>query len=116
MASWNAWQKPFEARLEWTESQALWWSVVLTTASNLGATLSALSAGCFMKYGKLKMFHIMNFLVIVGSVLSAIDQMYVICIGRFLFGVAAGGMTVYSPNYINETVPTELKGPLGALC
>jgi MFS family permease len=116
MASWNAWQKPFEARYQWTDEEALWWSVILTTASNLGATLSALSTGYFMKFGKLTMFHIMNLLVIIGSSLSLVDNMYVICIARFFFGIAAGGMTVYSPNYINETVPTELKGPLGALC
>jgi MFS transporter, SP family, sugar:H+ symporter len=69
-----------------------------------------------MKYGKLRLFHIMNLIVILGSLLSLIDNMYVICLGRFLFGVAAGGFTVYSPNYINESVPTELKGPLGAMC
>jgi len=58
----------------------------------------------------------MNGFVVVGSLLSLVDHMTVICIGKFLFGVAAGGMTVYCPNYINEAAPTEMKGPAGAVC
>jgi MFS family permease len=40
--------------------------------------------------------------------------MYVIFIGKVLFGLAMGGYTVYVPNFMNETVPTETKGPLMA--
>jgi MFS family permease len=69
-----------------------------------------------MKFGKRKMFLVMNLFVVLGSALSLIDNMTVICVGKFLYGIAAGGMTVYSPNYINEIAPTELKGPLGAIC
>ena len=90
--------------------------MTLTTAANLGATLSALFASSFMKYGKRTMFLVMNLFVIVGSCLSLIDNMTVICVGKILYGIAAGGMTVYSPNYISEIAPIELKGPCGAVC
>ena len=36
-------------------------------------------------------------------------------IGRFLWGMAAGVYTVLVPKFINETVPSNLKGPFGAM-
>jgi MFS family permease len=93
----------------------IWWSVLVTTATNIGAMFSALSAGYFMnKFGKWSLIMSMNVLVILGSALTLIDNMYVICAGRILLGLAMGGFSVYCPNFINDTVPTELKGPLGA--
>jgi MFS family permease len=89
--------------------------VLITTATNIGAMISALSASFFMsKFGKWSLLVSMNCLVIVGSLLTLIDDMYVIFIGKVLFGLAMGGYTVYVPNFMNETVPTETKGPLMA--
>jgi MFS family permease len=76
---------------------------------------SALSASALMKYGKWKMIMVMNIFVVLGSILSIIDNMYVICIGKVLFGIAAGGFGVYCPNYLNEVVPIEWKGPSGTM-
>ena len=76
---------------------------------------SALSASALMKYGKWKMIMIMNAFVIIGSIFSIIDNMVVICFGKVLFGIAAGGFGVYCPNYLNEIVPIEWKGPSGSM-
>jgi len=76
--------------------------------------LSALSASFFMnKFGKWSLLMAMNVLMVLGSVLTLIDNMYVISVGRTIIGLSMGGFSVYSPNFINDTVPTELKGPLG---
>jgi hypothetical protein len=52
MASWNALQEPFEVRYGHSKADATWWSVAITTAGNLGATVSALGAGWLIKFGK----------------------------------------------------------------
>jgi MFS family permease len=74
---------------------------------------SALSGGFFMqRYSKWTMLMSMNGVVIIGSLVSLVDNIYVICLGRFVQGLAMGGFTVYVPNFINETVPIELKGTI----
>ena len=63
------------------------------------------------RYDKLILMIAMNIILIVGSGISLIDNMWVIAIGRFIYGFGSNGFTVYAPNYTNEVVPIELKGP-----
>ena len=49
-----------------------------------------------------------------GCSMALIDNMYVIIVAKFIFGLGVGGMTAYGPNFINETVPIEFKGPIGS--
>jgi MFS family permease len=44
-----------------------------------------------------------------------IDKYEILCIGRFIYGLASGSFNVFGPLYITETAPIEIKGPLGAL-
>ena len=59
--------------------------------------------------------HITNILVIIGCSLTCIQNEYLILIGRFIFGFAAGAFSVFVPSFINELSPTEMKGSLGSL-
>ncbi len=43
-----------------------------------------------------------------------IQNIYVVVVGRFIFGLAAGSFTVFVPSFINELTPIELKGPYGS--
>lgn len=58
---------------------------------------------------------LMNLIVIVGCLLTLVDNVTVFIIGRGLYGIAAGGYSVFCPKYISEVSPTELKGPAGCL-
>ena len=53
----------------------------------------------------------MNLILIIGSVLALIDNMWVISVGKFLSGFSSSGIMVYGPSYVNEVAPIELKGP-----
>ena len=62
------------------------------------------------------MIKIVNLLMIVAIILCLLDiNMWVLVVGRFLWGLAIGSLTVFVPKFINETAPTELKGPLGGI-
>lgn len=52
-------------------------------------------------------------LVIVSGILTEIRNEGCIITGRFLFGMAAGSITVYVPKYVEEVSPKEHKGTLG---
>ena len=51
----------------------------------------------------------------VGAGCTLVDDLTTFMIGRFLYGVACGGFSVFCPKYISEVAPVELKGPAGAL-
>jgi MFS family permease len=58
---------------------------------------------------------ITNVIVIVGSGLTLIMNYPMLCLGRFLYGVAAGAFSVFVPKYISETSPVEVKGVAGGI-
>ena len=92
------------------------WHISGVTASTiLGAMISSLCTGSIMHYGKWKLFFYTNFLLILSSGLSLVDNISLQMICRFFYGISAGAFTVLVPKFIMETAPTELKGSYGAL-
>jgi MFS family permease len=56
-----------------------------------------------------------NVFVIVGAAMTLVDNFDVFLVGRFLYGAACGGFSVFCPKFISEVAPLELKGPAGSL-
>ena len=72
-------------------------------------------SGLIMGLGRWKCIMLMNLIVIIGGLLTLVDNMTIFIIGRALYGIAAGGYSVFCPKFISEVTPSELKGPLGCL-
>ena len=53
--------------------------------------------------------------LIIGVSLTLINEFWVLCLGRFIYGMGVGALSVFCPKYIAETSPIEVKGPAGAL-
>lgn len=68
-----------------------------------------------MSFGKWNCIIIANVLLCIGVSLTLINEFWVLCTGRFFYGLAVGGFSVYCPKFIAEVTPTEIKGPAGAL-
>lgn len=56
-----------------------------------------------------------NIFVIIGAGMTLNDSWFIFLIGRFLYGMACGGYSVFCPKYISEVTPVELKGPAGGI-
>lgn len=80
-----------------------------------GAILSSLFSGHLMKFGKLKLIHITNAVLCLGSGLCLIMGIWTQVIGRTLLGASIGIFSVLVPKFINETAPSEYKGPYGVM-
>ena len=77
--------------------------------------VGALAAGAFVKFGKLKMIVVMNCIFVASVCSCMVENIYVIAVGRFFWGVCAGAFTVFSPKYLNEFVPLEYRGMFGGI-
>lgn len=86
-----------------------------TSIAVFGAMISSLGSGYLMKFSKLNLIHGVNIVLIVGNLICQIDTVWVQLVGRFMWGLAVGVFTVLVPKFINETAPSELKGPFGAM-
>ena len=94
----------------------------------IGGTLGSLTAGAFTKYGKKRCIHIANLISIIGCILiissgpyglkdyypaDGTGYLYLLLIGRFIYGIGAGCFTVFVNSFISEVSPNELTGPMG---
>lgn len=114
LASWNYFYVSFKIRLGEEQWQP-WYLWGFTGFTVLGAMISSIGTGYLMPFGKWKLFHLNNLLLICASSLSLIEFIPLQMACRFFYGMAAGAFTVMVPKFINETAPQELKGPYGAL-
>jgi len=100
-------QDPFTQIFKWTDKDSTPNFALFTTLTNLGAAFGALFGGVIIQIGKLKCMQIVCLLVILSGVLTEITNEYSIAVGRFIFGIAAGSITVYVPKYVEEISPSK---------
>ncbi len=79
----------------------------------IGATIGVLISMKLLSKGRLLCFIAMDVLVILGSLLTFVPNIAILCLGRFLLGLGGCGFaSVIAPTFIGETALTKYKGPL----
>ena len=96
----------------WTDDN---WSTYITSITISGAMIGALFSGNFTKFGKKRMIQILNVLLLCAVGICMVNNIIVIAVGRFFWGICAGSYTVMCPKYLNEYLPIELKGSFGGI-
>ena len=89
--------------------------MIVQTLTTAGAAVGALFSGLIAGIGRWNCLLLSNAVLIVGVCMTLVDDFIVLCVGRFIYGLAVGGFSVFCPKYIAETSPIEIKGPAGAL-
>mmetsp|Transcript_1015 Transcript_1015/g.1839 ORF Transcript_1015/g.1839 Transcript_1015/m.1839 type:complete len:220 (+) Transcript_1015:108-767(+) len=84
------------------------YQTALQTCSVGGLALGSLFGGSISKNGRRPVIIKYNLAIIVACLISIVPSIYVICIGRFLHGFAAGVLVSATPKMIDETVPTHI--------
>ena len=65
---------------------------------------------------RLKLIVYLNIILAIGVGISLIGKyIALMCVGRFIWGIAYGSFSVVCAKMINEITPTELIGPFGAI-
>lgn len=90
--------------------------MVVQTVTVVGAAIGSLSAGIVVKYGRLKCLIVSNIILIIGCFLQIFYTNFgLFNVGRLLYGLAVGGFSVFSNQYVSEIAPKEVSGPAGSL-
>lgn len=103
--------------LEWDPStnQKRNWDTVQQSVNLFGAIIGSLSCATLLNHGKFKLIMLVNGLLTISIGVCMVENMYVIFVGRFLWGLTQGAFPVICAKYNNEICPVEFKGPFGAI-
>ena len=105
----------FAAKFGWTEEQTKLNNTLITTAGVIGMTLGSFLGGKIISLGRRKAALLTQAMALVGGCLTQILNVPTMCIGRLLYGIAAGTASLIMAKSIIETVPGELGGQFGIL-
>ena len=78
-------------------------------------TLGTVVAGKTITIGRRKAAIIVQSIAFVGGLITLILSVPMICIGRFLYGFAAGHANIIMGKSLDETIPREIFGLFGPL-
>lgn len=115
ISSWNTAYAPYKIWQDWDDDNAKSYQALVQSLTTGGSAVGALFSGPLLSMGRWNCIMIANFVTLVAGGLTLIPGLTTLCIGRFLYGVAAGGYSVFCPKYISEIAPTAIKGPAGCL-
>lgn len=82
---------------------------MITSSAIGGVAVGSLLGGVIISRGRWFPILVFNWISIIGSLISIIDHFTIICIGRFIFGFAAGVLLTAAPKILEETVPEHLQ-------
>jgi SP family sugar:H+ symporter-like MFS transporter len=100
----------------WDKEAKRYYESFLSSAVGFGAIFGGLIAGIVLrKLGRRRSFIFYDMLVIIGTILTLIDDEIIMIIGRCVSGMCVGGFMTLVPVYVSEFVPYEITGSSGAI-
>jgi len=116
MSSWSNTQDAFTNYYGWSDPDATKWGDILQSVCIGGAAVGALSCSKLLSMGKLRLLFVLNLVLCTGVALAMISKyLWLIMIGRFIWGYGFGAFSVCCAKMVNEILPEELTGPFGAI-
>jgi len=83
----------------------------------LGAAIGALSCSKLLTIGKLRLIYYLNLTLCIAVSMTLVGRsVWLMCLGRLIWGISFGAFSVVCAKYVNEICPTELYGSFGAIC
>ena len=115
MGSWGSISGSFACMYDWDSNEHTKYDSIITGVCMAGAMAGAIGCEPFIKYGKRRLMLFMNIFLFIGIGICMINKIWVICVGRFIWGITFGCFSVVCAKYNNEICPIEYKGPFGAI-
>jgi len=115
IGSWNASSAAYGKLNNWDEDEQINYVMAVQSLTTAGAAVGSLFSGNLAIIGKWNCLMITNVVLVIGVSITTINEFWVLCLGKFIYGLSVGAFSTYCPKFIAETAPIEVKGPFGAL-
>ena len=91
-------------------------NLLVQSITVLGCAFGALFSGKLVDFGRWKCLIAANILTILSCLMQLLYNDYLIFnVARFLYGLAIGGFSVFSNQFVSEIAPKEISGPVGGM-
>ena len=97
------------------ETQIALYSGLISTIIPFGGFIGSSFVGFFAERERRKLVYFYNFLIILGSLILQIENIYALVAGRLFQGFGIGVAAMISPKIIREISPKQIAGLLGTL-
>lgn len=108
IACTNTVSSVFIAKFESFRRNPTLWLSILGSSGILGNTIGALSGSQVIKIGRRNAFMLASLVALGGSFFSLVETPFCIILGRLIYGLGCGVLSVTGPRFIEETVPDRL--------
>ena len=86
---------------------------MISSSSVLGMCIGAITAGQIVYLGRRKLLIIFGVVGIAATILTLIPSLWIIIIGRLIFGFCTGIYMTAGPRMLDECIPSHLLGSFG---
>jgi len=108
----NRIEELFKLKYNWTKAQEPLYMALLTAMAIVGLAAGGFTAGVLMTKGRKRCMLISIGIGVTGVCIEMVDNFWVICFGRLIYGFACGVASPCIGRYIEETVPMHLVSAL----
>ena len=116
MNSFSPTSAAFAKMKGWSDDETTQYTNLIQSITIFGAAIGSLSCAKFLSIGKLRLILILNAVLVTGVTLAIVSKIiWLICIGRLIWGFAFGAFSVACAKMVNECTPVEYGGSFGAI-
>lgn len=98
----------FEAKFEQFRIHSTFYTTLLGSSGIFGTTLGAISGGQVIRMGRRLTFILASVIGLVGCMISMFEYLNLILLGRFIYGIGCGLLSIACGRFLEETVPEHL--------
>jgi MFS family permease len=98
----------FEAKFDSFQRHPTFYGSLLGSSGILGTSIGALSGGVVIKIGRRLTYVLATVIALVGTMISMFEFLEMILIGRFIYGIGCGLLSICCGRFLEETVPAHL--------
>lgn len=89
------------------------YSSMISSSSVLGMCIGAITAGQIVYLGRRKLLIVFGVIGILATAMTLITSLWLIIIGRLIFGFCTGIYMTAGPRMLDESIPSHLLGSFG---
>ena len=95
----------FDVKYGWDESQQSLYQSLIGSSVLVGMASGAMIGGKIIRIGRRRTMMIMNLVGIFGVAMTLVQDIWMLLLGRVIYGLAVGICSVCLPRYVEEYVP-----------
>ena len=95
-------------KFSWSDEDVKFYNTIITSAGIFGLSMGSLLGGKTITIGRRKAALIMQLIAFTGALCTQYLHVSTLCIGRLMYGFAAGHLNIVMAKSIDETVPTKV--------